>query len=191
VATRAVLRLPTAELGRRARALEWLVLDVDGVLTTGAIAYHAGNGSQVGEETIALDIHDTHAIELARHAGLKVAVLTGRDNPALAAATRGELHLDLCMRGRADKGPAFAELCAQQGIDAQRVAAIGDDLQDLPVLLACGLSFAPADAATEVREVVSCVLTRDGGRRCVREMVELLLEARGAWQGIVASHAPR
>ena len=97
------------------------------------------------------------------------------------------LGVDVLVLNRTDKGTAFRELCAARGIDPQRTAAVGDDLQDLPLLLACGLSFAVADAVREVREMVDHVLSREGGRRAVREMVELLLDARGAWQEIVAS----
>ena len=57
---------------------------------------------------------------------------------------------------------------------------MGDDLLDLPVLRACGLSAAPADAAPEVRERVHWVSRRRGGRGAVREFIELVLRAQGA-----------
>ena len=178
-------RLDAAELQRRARTIEWLVLDVDGVLTTGLVSYLSQGG-----EMLTFDIQDGHGIKLAQRAGLKVAVLSGRGSGALR--TRAEdLALDAVMIGRNDKGRAFAELCARHEVEPSRVAAVGDDLQDLPLLLACGLSFCPADAVPEVRETVDCVLSRDGGRRAVREMIELLLKARGAWEGIVASFRQR
>jgi 3-deoxy-D-manno-octulosonate 8-phosphate phosphatase (KDO 8-P phosphatase) len=181
----ATWRLPPEEVERRARAIDWLVLDVDGVLTTGLVSYLSQGG-----EMMTFDIHDGHGIKLAQRAGIKVAVLSGRGSGALRMRAE-ELDLDVVVIGRSDKGPAFAELCAQQGIEPSQVAAAGDDLQDLPLLLACGLSFAPADAAPEVRAAVDCVLSRDGGRRAVREMIELLLEARGAWEEIVASFRRR
>jgi 3-deoxy-D-manno-octulosonate 8-phosphate phosphatase (KDO 8-P phosphatase) len=181
----AATRLALDELERRARGLEWLVLDVDGVLTSGQIAYLSQGG-----EMLAFDVQDGHGIKLAQRAGLKVAVISGRGSGALR--TRAEdLDLDALVIGRSDKGPAFAELCARQGVAPARVAAVGDDLQDLPLLGAAGLSFAPADAVAEVRAAVDCVLTRDGGRRAVREMIELLLRARGDWDGIVSSFLGR
>jgi len=174
-------RLAPAELQRRARAVEWVVLDVDGVLTTGLVSYLSQGG-----EMLTFDIQDGHGIKLAQRAGIKVAVLSGRGSGALRTRAE-ELDLDAVMIGRHDKGPAFAELCARHGVDPAHVAAAGDDLQDLPLLGACGLSFAPADAVPEVLAAVDCVLTRAGGRRAVRELVEMLLKARGAWEGIVAS----
>ncbi len=174
-------RLATEEVERRARALEWLVLDVDGVLTTGLVSYLSQGG-----EMLSFDIQDGHGIKLAQRAGLKVAVLSGRNSGALRTRA-DDLDLDAVVIGRNDKGPAFAQFCARHGVPPARVAAVGDDLQDLPLLLACGLSFAPADAVPEVRAAADCVLSRDGGRRAVRQTVELLLKARGDWDGIVAS----
>ena len=66
------------------------------------------------------------------------------------------------------------------------MAAIGDDLPDLPLLDAARLSFAPANAAREVRAAADVVLDTDGGQGCVREMVEWILRARGAWDTLVA-----
>lgn len=178
-------RIAREELERRARGLEWLVLDVDGVLTTGQIAYLSGGGEMLG-----FDVQDGHGIKLAQRVGLKVAVISGRGSGALR--TRAEdLELDALVIGRSDKGPAFVEFCARHGVAPARVAAIGDDLQDLPLLAAAGISFATADAVAEVRAAVDCVLSRDGGRRAVREMIELLLRARGEWDAIVASFGGR
>jgi 3-deoxy-D-manno-octulosonate 8-phosphate phosphatase (KDO 8-P phosphatase) len=174
-------RVPADELRRRAAAADWLVLDVDGVLTSGAVCYLSEGG-----EMLAFDIQDGHAIKLAQRAGIRIAILSGRGSGALRSRAE-DLGVDVLMLNRSDKGRAFRELCAARGIDPRRVAAVGDDLQDLPLLLACGLSVAVADAAREVREAVDHVLARDGGRRAVRELVELLLEARGAWAGIVAA----
>jgi 3-deoxy-D-manno-octulosonate 8-phosphate phosphatase (KDO 8-P phosphatase) len=179
-AATATSRLASAELARRARAIEWLVLDVDGVLTTGLVSYLSQGG-----EMLSFDIKDGHGIKLLQRAGVKVAVLSGRGSGALRSRAE-DLELDAVIIGRNDKAAAFAELCARHRVDAARVAAAGDDLQDLPLLLACGLSFAPADAVPEVREAVDCVLSREGGRRAVRELVELLLRARGDWDRIVA-----
>ena len=69
------------------------------------------------------------------------------------------------------------------------VAFIGDDLPDLPVLGRCGLSFAPADAVAEVRAVVHRVLGRRGGDGAAREMIELILRARGEWRQVLARYS--
>jgi 3-deoxy-D-manno-octulosonate 8-phosphate phosphatase (KDO 8-P phosphatase) len=179
------LSLSAEELGRRARELDWLLLDVDGVLTPGGLLYSAG-----GEELLRFDIKDGLAIKLARQAGLKVGLLSGRRNPAVRRRA-AELEIDSVVLGRSDKAAAFAELLAAWKVDGRRVAAAGDDLHDLPMLERAGLSFAPADAAGEVRAMVDHVLANRGGHGAVREMVELILAARGTWEGLVAQFRGR
>ena len=172
--------LPDDELGRRAARLEWLLLDVDGVLTNGRLVYD-GDGERLKE----FHVRDGLAIELARRTGLKVGFLSGRTSLALARRAR-DLGVDALITDCADKGRAFAGFLAEQGTTADRVAYAGDELLDLPVLRRCALSFAPADAVVEVRARVDRVLAAGGGDGAVRELVEILLRARGAWDGAVA-----
>ena len=172
----------SAELAERARQLEWLLLDVDGVFTDGRLLYGAG-----GEEWKIFDVRDGLAVRLAQRAGLKVGILSGRESRALAVRAR-EMGVDALIMDRADKREAFAEFLAAQGTEAARVAYLGDDLLDLPVMRRCALSFAPADAVAEVRQRVDRVLARPGGRAAVREMVELVLRARGDWDGLIAPY---
>lgn len=174
--------LPPAALAARAAALDWLLFDVDGVLTDGRLLYGAD-----GEQWKVFDVRDGIGLRLAQRAGLKVGLLSGRQSRALEARAQ-ELGVDALIMHRDDKAAAFGELLAAQATAAARVAYMGDDLVDLPVLLACGLSFAPADAVPDVRSRVHHVLSRPGGRGAVREMVELLLRTRGAWDRLLAPY---
>ena len=172
----------TEPLAERAAALDWLLLDVDGVLTDGRLLYGAD-----GEQWKIFDVRDGIGLKLAQRAGLKVGLLSGRESRALEARAQ-ELGLDALIMHRYDKAAAFGEFLAAHAAAAARVAYMGDDLVDLPVLLACGLSFAPADAVPDVRSRVHHVLSRPGGRGAVRELVELLLRARGAWDPLLAGY---
>lgn len=166
----------TPELDRRARGLSWLLLDVDGVLTDGSIHL-----AESGELVKTFHVRDGLAIKLARRAGLEVGILTARRSPIIELRAR-ELGIEEVMLGREEKGPAFAELLERRGLEAASVAFMGDDLPDLPVLGACGLSAAPADAVAEVRATVDFVTEAGGGQGAVRELVERVLGARGAWE---------
>jgi 3-deoxy-D-manno-octulosonate 8-phosphate phosphatase (KDO 8-P phosphatase) len=55
------------------------------------------------------------------------------------------------------------------------VAAMGDDVPDLPLLKAVGVSAAPADAAPKVKVVVNFVSRKEGGKGAVREFIDYLL----------------
>lgn len=167
------------ELARRARDLDWLLFDVDGVFTDGRLLYGAG-----GEQWKVFHVRDGLGLRLAQQAGLKVGILSGRGNAALELRAR-ELGLDALIQERSDKGAAFAEFLTAQRTAPERVAYMGDDLLDLPVMRRCGLAFAPADAVAEVRERADRVLSCRGGAAVVREVCELILRARGDWQRLV------
>jgi 3-deoxy-D-manno-octulosonate 8-phosphate phosphatase (KDO 8-P phosphatase) len=176
--------LPEDLLARRAARLTWLLFDVDGVLTDGRLLYGAD-----GEQWKVFDVRDGLGLKLAQQAGLKIGILSGRESAALANRAR-ELWVDALLMDRSDKGPAFEQFLAAHGALPEEVAYLGDDLVDLPVLARCGLSFAPADAVPEVRERVDRVLALRGGRGVAREMVEVVLRARGDWERVVAPFFP-
>jgi len=97
-----------------------------------------------------------------------------------------ELGMAVVREAVGDKEAALADILADQGLSAAEVAYIGDDLNDLPVMAAVGLSAAPADAPLEVRAQAFMALEARGGRGCVRELVEAVLRARGEWEEILA-----
>lgn len=171
--------LSDGELIRRAKELDWLLIDVDGVLTDGRL-YYGGRG----ERLKVFHVRDGLAVRLAQRGGLKVGALSGRQSAPLTRRL-DDLVFDSVTTGRSDKAAAFAELLDRTGADPKRVAYAGDDLLDLPVLTRVGLSFAPADAVHEVRERVDYVLASAGGHGAFRELVELVLSARGSWEGLV------
>lgn len=172
-----------ATFAARAKKLEWLLLDVDGVLTDGGLIY-----GPKGEQLKSFDVRDGLGMKLAQGAGLKVGILSGRASAALEARNR-ELGLDAFVQNRSDKREAFAEFLAAHETSADRVAVIGDDLPDLPLFARAALAFAPSDAAPEVRTRAHRVLSHPGGHGAVREMIEQILRARGEWDGIVARFA--
>jgi 3-deoxy-D-manno-octulosonate 8-phosphate phosphatase (KDO 8-P phosphatase) len=113
-------------------------------------------------------------------------VLSGRASE-LVARRAAELRMAVVRQGVRDKGAAFREILAEQGLGADEVAYVGDDLNDLPVLREVGLSAAPADAAFEVRAQAFMVLSAAGGRGCLREFIEAILRARGDFEKAAAA----
>ena len=163
------------EAARRARGIRLLILDVDGVLTDGRLVY-----SPAGEETKVFYVRDGHAIVAARAAGLDVAVISGRSSPAVSRRLE-DLGVREVHQGVRDKVALLPDLCGRRGVAPGDVAFMGDDLQDLPLLTRVGLALAPADAVREVRRVAHWISRLPGGSGAVREAVEWLLKARGAW----------
>lgn len=171
--------LSPAEFALRAREISWILLDVDGVLTDGGLYY-----DRRGAALLEFHVRDGLGIKLAQRAGIKVGVLSGRGSRALDRRA-SELDLDTAITGSKDKAADFERFLEQESTEPKRVAFVGDDLPDLQVLGRCGLSFAPADAVTEVRAVVDRVLEHKGGSGAVRELVEEILRARGVWERLL------
>jgi 3-deoxy-D-manno-octulosonate 8-phosphate phosphatase (KDO 8-P phosphatase) len=175
---------PLAEddLAARCGPIELLLVDVDGVLTDGVIAL-----DDRGVETKHFHVRDGGALNLWRAAGKRAAILSGRRSPAVDLRA-AELGLAPVIQGASRKGEPFRELLVQMGLDARQVCYVGDDLADLPVLLAVGLAACPADAAAEVRAGVHLVTRAPGGRGAVREVVEAILRRQGTWDALVAAY---
>ncbi|MDX1630552.1 MAG: HAD-IIIA family hydrolase [Thermoanaerobaculia bacterium] len=176
------MRLAYRELRHRAAEIRFLLLDVDGTLTPGTVLY-------TGEErsTLPFEIKDGLGIQCARRSGIRVGILSGRGGAALERRA-SELGIDPVVTNRSDKARAFEELLDSLDLRAREVAYVGDDLTDLPILDRCGLGFAPRDGAKEVRRTAHRVLSRGGGKGCVREAIEILLRAREQWAERVSEY---
>lgn len=166
-----------------AQDVRFLLLDCDGVLTDGGVIL----GSD-GQEFKRFDIQDGMGVSMARRVGLKVGVITGRASDAVRRRA-DELHLDALIEGAKDKVAALDDVLASHGLARSQAAYMGDDIQDLAVLAACGLSLAPANARPEVRARVHHVTQARGGQGAVREAIEALLAAQGHWDRLVQDFA--
>jgi 3-deoxy-D-manno-octulosonate 8-phosphate phosphatase (KDO 8-P phosphatase) len=116
----------------------------------------------------------------ARRAGLELAVVSGRKSSSVARRL-AELGVAEVHQGVRDKCAVLTGLMGRLGLDRSHVAVMGDDLNDLPAMKQAGLMLAPRNAVREVREAAHWVSRRSGGDGAVREALELLLSARGAW----------
>ena len=169
-----------------ARSIRLVVLDVDGVLTDGGIYLGAVEGRPL--EFKRYDIQDGLGIHLMQKAGLRVAIITGRvsDSVRLRAA---ELGIDDVVQDpNAQKLPPFLRMLDRHGIAPSETAFLGDDFPDMAVLKLAGLPVAVGNAVTEVKDVCTVHLHATGGRGAVREFAELLLKARGDWQGVTSRY---
>lgn len=163
----------TKEQLSRAAAIKALFFDVDGVLTDGKITY-----DDAGRELKSFHVRDGLIIHYLKKAGLVVGILTGRES-SIVSKRAAELKLDFCHQGLVDKYSVFEKLVTFHKLKKREVAYVGDDLNDLRILEACGLSACPADAPSYIRSRVDVVTQAKGGRGVVREVGDLLLTARG------------
>jgi len=170
---------------QRAARVELVLFDVDGVLTDGKILLH-GDGS----ESKQFDIKDGTGIVWAQRAGLRVGLLSARTS-ASTAQRASQLGITLVHQGVGSKLETYEHILADAGVDDDRVAYMGDDLLDLPVLSRVGFAAAPADAVDDVRSRVHWVSAARGGDGAARELIEVLLRAHDKWDGLLASYLAR
>jgi 3-deoxy-D-manno-octulosonate 8-phosphate phosphatase (KDO 8-P phosphatase) len=167
------------EVNARAQQIRLLLLDVDGVLTDGAVSIDSAGG-----EAKAFFIRDGISLIWARREGVEVGLLSGRTS-ATTTRRAAELGINIVSQGGTDKRLGYADILTAHGYADADVAYMGDDVLDLPVLGRVGLSAAPADAVDDVRSRVHWVSRHAGGRGAVRELVEVVLRAKGRWDPIV------
>lgn len=169
----------THDLKQRMAGIEMLLLDVDGVMTDGALYYGDGGG-----EWKRFHVRDGVGLKLWRKAGKRAGIITGRKSPA-AATRAAELGMEVVVVGVDPKLPAFQAALREQGLRPEQAAYVGDDIPDLPVLAECGLAVTVADACPEVLARAHYVTRAAGGQGAVREIVELILRAQGLWRKVV------
>lgn len=171
--------MKSSEVQERAARVKLLLMDCDGVLTDGRIWIFENGEEQKGFHT-----RDGLGIDLWHRAGLKSGIISGRVSSAVEVRAR-TLGMTFIHQGCEDKLEAFTETLAQAGVTNEEVAFVGDDLNDLPLMLQSGLAVAVADAADETREHAHCVTNAHGGYGAIREVIELILKAQGRWDDLV------
>lgn len=155
-----------------AAQLRLLVLDVDGVLTDGRLWFGPD-----GELMKAFHVRDGVGIKAVQGAGIEVAIISGRRSPAVERRA-AELGIRHVRQGCADKAEALRALAAELGLTAASAACVVDDTPDLPMMALVALPIAVADAHPDVIAAAGHVTRAAGGAGAVREVCDLLLDAR-------------
>ena len=160
---------------RQLQRMQLLVLDVDGVLTDGGLWFDAS-----GQLSKRFDVRDGLGIRLLQQTGLRIALLSGGQGGATEVRAR-QLGIQHCLVGVKDKLKVLDGLQKELNIAPEDTVFIGDDLNDLAVRPLVGMLVAPADACAPMRHRADLVLRGCGGHGAVRELAELILQARGEW----------
>jgi 3-deoxy-D-manno-octulosonate 8-phosphate phosphatase (KDO 8-P phosphatase) len=159
--------------------IKLLILDVDGVLTTGGLPYEAR-----GNEIKVFHVQDGAAIRRWQAAGGLVAIISGRQSPAVMSRAKdlGIAHVE---QGVTDKLPVYEETCALTGVCEEEVAFVGDDLMDLAPMQRCGYPVAVANAVPQVKRAARFITRRRGGEGAVGEAIERLMRHNGVWPEVL------
>ena len=151
-----------------------LVFDVDGVLSTSLVTLHGGQPIRTS------NTKDGYALQLAAKNGLLLAIITGGKNEAIRERYMNLGFSDIFM-GVSRKIDVFEDWLIANQLIAEEVLYMGDDIPDYEIMEKCGCACCPADAAPEIKEISHYISHYNGGEGCVRDVVEQVLRAHGAW----------
>lgn len=160
-------------LKQKSAKIKWFFCDIDGTLTDGGVYY-----SSEGELLKRFSLRDGTGFFLLREAGIKTGIVTGENSPIVAQRAK-KLQVDKYLYGSHKKVEAIQTFLAEEGLAIEEIAYIGDELNDVKLLRACGLAFAVGDADKRANEVADVVCEHRGGCGAFREAAERLLELKG------------
>lgn len=160
------------EIFAAARKIKLLILDVDGVLTDGSIIL-----DNEGNELKSFHVRDGHGIRMLIEAGIRVAIITGRQSNIVERRAL-ELGIKDVFQKCYDKRIPYYELSKKYSLADSEIAYMGDDIVDVPVLQRCGFPVAVADADETAKAHSLLITEKIGGRGAVREFCDLLLKAK-------------
>ena len=193
----------------RAQKIKVIIFDVDGVLTDGKLWFFpspkkdgepertAGEvkADASGYEIVTVNTmegkgfnaHDGVGMSLARLGGLKLGIITKRVSEAVALRAR-ELRIHHVYLGQDNKLLALDKILAAEAITADKVAYVGDDIVDLPVMRRCGLAVGVPNARKEVKDAAHIVTDHAGGDGAARDAIEYILRAQGKFDQVLEKY---
>jgi len=153
--------------------IKMLISDVDGVWTDGSF-YKGTDGQEFKKFTVL----DGAGVAMARAAGLKIALISGRYSQATEYRAK-ELKIEDVYNGSLNKIPAYEEIKMKYSLNDSNIAYIGDDIIDLPVMEKVAIPIAVPNASMTVKDVAVHLTKLSGGDGAFREAVEWILEKQG------------
>lgn len=156
-----------------------IVLDVDGTLTDGKL--HIGND---GEELKSFSVKDGLAIVGAIQNGIEVFIITGKKSE-IVSKRAAELGIREIHQGVSNKVKKLKELCEKYDLKPENIAYMGDDLNDYGAMKFSGFSGAPADACSDILDLVDFISERAGGDGAVREFIEIIMRKQKLWKNVI------
>ena len=158
------------------KAIKVFIFDMDGVLTDGSLII-----SNETEWLRTMDIKDGYAMHVAANNGYKMAVISGSSSEPVKKRLQHLGVKDIFM-GVPDKAALLIKYLEEQKIDSSEVLYMGDDIPDYGCMNQVALSCCPADAVSDIKQIVKYISPFNGGHGCVRDVIEKVLKLHGKWK---------
>ncbi len=156
-------------MSNSAKNIKLVGTDIDGVWTDARMYYSAD-----GDIMKSFSTYDGMGVQLLREAGIPLIIMTGEDTEIVAIRAQ-KLGIDHIFQGENEKLKRLKEVCVELDITLDEVAYIGDDVNDLDVLRAVGLSAMPPNSPILDQFSPDHLTTRSGGHGAFRDFVDFIL----------------
>jgi 3-deoxy-D-manno-octulosonate 8-phosphate phosphatase (KDO 8-P phosphatase) len=151
------------------------IFDVDGVLTDGTLKITSD-----GQMHREMNVKDGYALKTALNEGYNVCIISGGTDEGVRIRLQGlgitDIHL-----GAHHKVTQLEAYIKTNNLQSENILYMGDDLPDYPVMNMVGLPACPQDAVKEIKEVSKYISHKNGGKGCVRDVIEQVLKVQGKW----------
>lgn len=164
-----------------------LVLDVDGTLTDGKL--YIDNYLEEANEWKAFSVRDGFAIVNWIKQGGEVAILTGKFSNIVTKRAK-ELGIKYVIQASKNKSEDLKKLLLELNLNFSNVAYMGDDINDIGVMLKVGCAACPSDAVEEVKKYgnIKFISTKQGGKGAVRDFLEYIMKKNGMWDKVLEKY---
>ena len=163
-------------LFKKLRKIEFLILDVDGVLTDGGLWFQ--NDGYILKR---FDVKDGLSLNLVQEAGIKIILISGGES-VCTEIRASQLGIKDCFFGVKDKYKRLKDFQKEKRISIAKCAYVGDDVNDIVVRPLVSLLFAPFNASESLKSISDFKLQKSGGNGAVREVAERILQSKGLWK---------
>jgi len=153
------------------------IFDIDGVLTDGTIMVTTD-----GEMLRSMNIKDGFALKTAIDAGFNICIISGGSNEGVRVRL-SRLGITDIYLGVHNKIEQLSAYMTKNGIKKEQALFMGDDIPDFQVMQLVGLPCCPQDAVPEIKAISKYVSHKNGGKGCVRDIIEQVLKVQDKWNG--------
>lgn len=151
------------------------IFDIDGVLSGQTISLdNSGNPMRT------VNIRDGYSLQLAVKKGYKIAVISGGNSEPFRKRLES-LGITNVFLNCPDKLKVYTDYLESEGLVAEEILYMGDDIPDLEVMKKTGVAVCPADADSEIKQISCYISDKRGGEGCVRDIIEQVLRLHGKW----------
>ena len=158
------------------KSVRMIAMDVDGVLTDGSILLLPSL-----ETAKSMNVKDGYAMQLAVKKGYHIVVISGAVDLGAVEFRLKQLGIKEFHHSIKDKAKLLSELSSKYNVNLKEVLFIGDDIPDLEAMKLCGIACCPADAVAEIKAISAYISDKEGGKGCVRDILEKLLKVNNQW----------